>query len=349
MRLPSCFWMSMLICAGCGVRGTHTDFVRYEAKEDSFVHLHSWTNICCAKSSDLDHVQLIWNRRDSIIIAPIQFLTVPAIQRTGGRSYRWIDLDSSSSNPIKTDAAIDFDSIRITPGEFYQDEHGRLGYYHTEVIPGEAMNAIVIAGLSELAGQIVEGQRGKSKVAKKPQVTWDEFRESTAHALDLMAGVTDSPKPRRSDGTLPFDVTSLKLLQTASLDRSIQVTRAGDQFVISVPLSSEDSREAVTTFDMYRAKLAQLVKDGRSMGELLSGIKGISMKAVDGTGLEITIQFSEIARAWNRTASETLDQSLKMKEEDNHKYEETMKSIQRRGVPVSPTQSINDVTSKFFP
>ncbi|MDB5347212.1 MAG: hypothetical protein JWP89_5589 [Schlesneria sp.] len=348
MKLRSWFWLPILVCAGCGVRGTHTDFVRYEAKEDSFVHLHSWTNIHCAKPSDLDHVQLIWKRRESIIIAPIEFLTVPAIERTGGHSYRWIDLDSSRSNPITTDAAIDFDSIRIIPGEFYQDEHGRLGYHHTEVIPGETMNAIAVASLSALAGAI-EGQLDKSKVAKKPMVTWDEFRESTSHALDLMAGVTESPKPKRSDGTLPFDATSLKMLQTASTERSIQLTRIRDQFVIVVPLSSEDSKEAVTTFDMYRAKLAQLVKDGRPMGEVLAGAEAISMKAVGGTGLEMTVQFSELAKAWNRTAKGTLEEPLKMKEGDNLKYKETIKSIEQRGIPVSPSKLIGDVIADFFP
>ncbi len=349
MRLPSWFWLSILVCAGCGVRGTHTDFIRYEAKEDSFVHLHSWTNIYCAKASDLDHVQSIWKRKDAILILPVRFLSVPAIERNGGRSYRWIDLESSSLDPAKIDVAVDFDSIRIVPGEFYRDLHGRLGYYHTEVIPGETMDAIAVASLSALAGAIVEDQPTKSWTAKKRKATWDEFRESTARTLDMMAGVPDPADSKNSDGALPFDLTSLKMLQTASTERSIKVTRVRDQFVIVVPLSSEDSQEAVTTFDKYRAKLAQLVKDGRPMGELLAGAEAISMKAVEGTGLEMTIQFSELAKAWNRTAKGTLSEPLKMKEGDNLKYKETVKSIEQRGIPVSPGKSTSDVLADFFP
>jgi hypothetical protein len=349
MRLPSWFWLFILVCAGCGVRGTHTDFARYEAKDDSFVHLHSWTNICCAKASDLDHLESIWKRKDATLILPVRFLSVPAIERNGGRAFRWIDLESSSSNPVRTDAAIDFDSIRIVPGEFYQDEHRRLGYYHTAVIPGETMNAIAIASFSALAGALVEDELTKSGTVKKRKATWDEFRESTTRSLDMMAGVPDPAESKNSDGALPFDLTSLKMLQAASTERSIKVTRIRDQFVISVPLSSEDSQEAVTTFDMYRAKLVQLVKDGRPMREVLAGAEAISMKVVEGTGLEMTVQFSELAKAWNRTAKGTLSEPLIVKEGDNLKYKETIKSIEQRGIPVSPSKLIGDVIADFFP
>ncbi len=351
LRSSSCL-IALVLCAmllsGCGAEGTHVDLMRYESTDDSFSILHSWTNINCNNKRDVKHVESLWQRRESIIVTPFTFLwSVPAVERLENKRFRWIDLTESTTDP-EVVSEVDLDTIQVVPGPFYLNRHDNLCYVQQAVIPGKTMDAILVVVTPLLADQIAKIAEDDLRKSAMKRPSWNEVRETALQELDELAKVkTDGKKGSTPKDGTALDATSLDLLTKAKTANSIKLTRNRDLFSCVIPLSSADIREAIATFEVFRAKVEQYVQEGKAVeAGLPEGIQAVSLRSIDGTSLEISINFTKLAEARIIAGKGKLREEPKLGWKDA--YESTVKSIQMRGVPVIPVFPIDEVLAKYF-
>ena len=336
-----------MLLSGCGAKGTHVDLMRYESTDDSFAILHSWTNINCQNKNDLKHVESLWQRRESIIVTPFTFLwSVPAVERMGNHKFRWIDLTTSSNEPGVV-SEVDFDAIQVIPGPFYLNRHDNLCHFQQAVIPGKTLDAILVAVTPLLADEIAKLAVDDLRKSSRTRPSWNEVRATALQQLDELAKVKTEAKKQipPGDGS-PLDATSLDLLKNAKTANSIKLSRKRDLFSCVIPLSTADIRESIATFEMYRAKVALYVQEGKAveMG-LPEVIEAVSLRSIEGTSLEISINFTKLATAGIIAGKGKLHDQP---ESERKAYKSTVKSIQQRGVPVISAFPIEEIIAKYI-
>lgn len=342
-RLVICL-MGILCFSGCHLDARRTSFYRYHAADDSFSELALLTNIYCARDTDVDQVESLWKRRSSIVLSPIWFLSAPAIERLGTESFRWTDLSSAQVNDAATIPGIDFYSIQIVPGEFYQNREGYLCYFHQVKVPGKALDAILMSVAPELSAEVAKMAAEQRK--KSRRCTWNEFRTSLIDELEKQAGL-DAEKRQSGNGSLPLDSESLDMLKQLSKENPIKLSRERDCFLLTIPLSTSDSKECLATLVAYRTRVAQLVQEGRLKDEgVTEFMEAISLKEIEGRGLEILVDFGKVEGAAHIRAKKELTEPPS--KPDLGRYVATVKSIQQRGIPVRPSFSVDDLIETFL-
>jgi hypothetical protein len=343
--------VGLLICAGC-IEGHVRTFLKYESNDDSFRCLQTFSNIN-ASGADVDHLESLWQRRESIILNPFQInlFGMTAIERKGRYQYSVISLGSSSATPPEvTTTSVDLDTIRLIPGEFYLNEHRNLCYHHQVVVPGKTADAILRELTPQLAKAIAEMAEsqlqlvGKDKVRKQ---TWDEVRKLILKDMfsDEVEKPTETPeteKPEVGEWMAPWEVASLRMLAKAPTDKSLKIDRAREIFTIVVPLSKRDCNEVMATADFMRDVVAERLKAGKKVEEgIPEFLESFNLKHLAETGLEITIDFKKLAKTVRSEDKSEPTEKLKLA------YKSTVASIQGRGVPINRRFSIEDLLGEY--
>ncbi len=193
-KLPVLFIVCIcLFGAGC-VEGQVQTFVKYDDKDDSFKCLQIYTNLLAIDNPNVDRLESLWKRRQSIIIDPVQIssdYTVTAFGRKGANQYCIIDLAKPGNEEEKTIKA-DLDTIKVIPGEFYLNKHGNLSYYHQNVVPGKIVDVAIMEFTPKVAKLMAEDachQISLAKDANVKRLTWDDLRKMALESVSKKPAV----------------------------------------------------------------------------------------------------------------------------------------------------------------
>jgi hypothetical protein len=347
-----------LLSSGC-IEAEVFSFVRYEPKDDSFHCLQVYTNINTPQKADLAHLESLWKRRESIIIQPMQIVGLPGFERKGKDKCVVIDLGDPMAKNKEVATKVDLDSIKVMPGEFYLNTHGNLGYYQQISVPGKAIDAFLKELTPVVAELLLEPIEQQAKLIgnnKAKRLTWDEVRKTTAEELLLPA---DTKNPKKKDDEeyelLPLEKASWEMLTKACKDETIPLSRKGDVFVMTLPLTKKDCTEVIATFDFIRKQCDERLKQKKPVEfGIPEALEAIKLKYFEGPGLEISIDTTKAARALLVMQAEgAVDQDGKVNfdpapiEGQKMGCKDTVASIQGLGIAINKKLSIKETVQKF--
>lgn len=359
-RLVNGLILLCLLVTGCGIQGTHYDFVDYQAKDDSYELLHVWSDIICRDVGHDRHIQSIWDRRDSIIIAPLQLLgSVPAFERLNGNHLRWLDLTGPSSDSEESDTNVNLNQIQVDAGPFCLSKQGTLCYLHRSIVPGKTIDQLIADFLPAVEGWVERTVREEFEEARRSQSqrpSWSDYRKLLI--AEFEKSDVDPTNDVASSQLLPLERESIRRLMTVTKDHSVKLTRNQNQFSITLPLTTTDTREAIATFDLLRKKLSEYVPQEKEEAavrssnpilttvltqslpsekeiyvELQHFIKAFSMREFPEAGLEITLNLSVYTNT--NVARLKKDSLRELKVETKTALQKTVSAMRHQGVPIN--------------
>jgi hypothetical protein len=295
--------LAALASVGC-LESDVLTLVRYDQATDSFHCLQVYTNIRAENAGEAaDILPALWKKRDNLIVDPvsIRLFEKTAFERRGRHEYVSLSLGERPDKLQARTTKADLSAVKVLPGEFYLNRHGRLSAYQGAVVPGKVFDQALpemAAGLAELAAEGAQESVKQARDPKAVRITWDQVRE------DVLSDIRGKPTPRAGPSVGPFDDASLRALSRAVEDGSVKLSRAGKYLTATFPLSDADSLEVIATAEAVRKAIADLRSQGRRLGassSFLEAVAGSSLKPVKGTGLEVTVDYPALVRGvWGR-------------------------------------------------
>jgi hypothetical protein len=335
-------------CPGC-VEADVRLFVKYEPTRDSFHLMEIYTNIHATAKSDLDHLESLWERRQSIVIDPLPFnlWSHMAVERKGKNRYCLTDLAARREEADKVRlTGVDLDTIKVTPGEFYLNRHRNLAYYHQMVVPGSTVDALLkelAPSIAEFMAEFAEQQIRSAGKENVRRLTWDDVRKTLLEKLAEKDHPQAASKGQTQEEVGPLETASLRLLIKAGAERSVKFTRSRQVFTLTVPLSKRDCHEVVATVDLVREVVADRIKAGKAVEPGLDRfLESFNVRYVAGAGLEVSL--IDLAKAANAGRVDVDPRPSKSETE----YQTTRASIQGRGIAINKAFSINELVGEYL-
>ena len=346
----ACSCLAIVTLSGC-VDGELRTLSRYDATNDSFVYLCTYTNVREESKEETDHMVSLWNRRESIVPLFAWF----AAERRGPHGFSFFEIGDPKSSPEVQRLKTNLDSVQIAPGEFHLNEHGCLSWYTQIAVPGAAVDAVIdeksqaISSLLQAYGEDLERKSSDRKIEK---ATWNKTRQDILK--NMLRKATD-PLPSQTDRVHeelpPFDAVSVKKFIRAGTDHSFKVVRSKDVVTCIFPLSQADCDEAVATVDVLKENIPLALE--RHMGQqdetsilLAAGVfSSIEVRHIVGTGLQVSIILSRLAPCLNRIVME--DYEPKPKEGHEIGFKTTVAAVAGRGIRINKQLSIRDKAAEF--
>jgi hypothetical protein len=353
--------MFALLCpifSGC-IESEIFTLARYDPKDDSVRCIQVYTNICAAQKADLDHLVSLWERRESIIIQPVELPGLPAFERKGKNKYCSIDLGELAKKQSEvTSTDVDLDSIKVIPGEFYLNAHLNLCYYHQIVVPGKTIDALLKEVIPFVTRELADFAKHQVELAgmKKAKIaTWDELRKELVEELVVVEDVKNNPMKKndekKDEELTPLEMASLQMLIIAGKDKALQVSRNKEFITAIVPLSKKDCHELIATFDFVRKACDERIKSGKLVEPgVPEALEAFKLKYVDGSGLEVSADMTKLAKAMTALHAKDgkIDFDPAPSEEMKNVCKATVASVQGRAIAIKKSLSIKDVVAEFL-
>ena len=329
--------------AGCG-SATVLPNCRYYPRHDLFKLMEVHTNLS-AGEKQLDHIQALWGDRDQLILATDWLSPDRAhwfLRRKGKHDGEWIPL-VAGADPVPMRTRVDLDEIDIRPGTFFTGSGGAPAFFHEVRVPGRVVDQ-VLEEWSPVLARTFEGiassqRRRLDKGERRP--TWEEFRRALDSVLSLES---DRTSDSFDFGMLPFDEASLQRLARAGKVGDVQVRRDRARFTVRIPLSDRDAAEVFDTVRFLLPRLEEANGQGWFEAGLLRGMLAASrMEVVPSEGLKVTLDMEGAGAAllrygWEGPDPPHLDDSF---------YEETIRGLTKRGIPVDERDRYRQVLEEF--
>jgi hypothetical protein len=209
-------WLLAAIClplCGC-IGGEVVSYTRYDKAADSFARLDVYVNIETDTADELDHIAKLYKRRDRLVINVVPEFTLFSLpvllERHGKHHYsEWPVGSAVKEEPERRTTAIDLNSIKVIPGEFFLNEYGNLCYYHQAVIPGRAVDAAMRERIPQIAAELARLAKEQRQLAAKMnsrKLSWNQVRQYIRESLEQDAANGDD-KQQDGQGLLPLDST----------------------------------------------------------------------------------------------------------------------------------------------
>lgn len=277
-----------------GLRAEIRNYMSYEAADDSFHILQVLNNIEFSEGNALQHLDSIWEDRQSIILfSPFDGL-VEYYKRDDAKVFSYVRPAIYSDNlevSVK-EALIDLDlgPIQVSPGDLYLNKNGNLSYYHHCVIPGSVVDSLIqrsVPVLNQVLSVFSEQQLELLGREGLKHTTWDEIRDRPKEWIgQLLLSRLLSDNSEHAI-LLPLGEDSLKMLQEDG--PGIDIARSGNEITCHVPLADRDCEELSVILNLLRDAL--YLQDQTSKGESPSIFKFDYGRifCVGGRGVEIVI------------------------------------------------------------
>lgn len=340
--------IAAFVCSGC-IECDVLSFLKYDEKTDAFRGMQVFANIRTKDAQELDHLKSLWDRRETLIINPLDFniFGVTVYERTGRHAFRRFNFNSPGSE-LSGKTPIDLEPIKIIPGEFYLNKHLHLCFYQQIAMPGKTVDELVsifnpdfsswlaMIGFQSLLHDIVQGR----KEGAQP-LTWEKFRSEIVEIL-----FPDDPTKAKSlsdiHGFGLLEVRSLLRLMSAGVFRSERILRTRQNLCVIVPLSDKDCREVMETIDYVRRTVALRSKAGLNVGEVPPFLEALEARHTQGMGLEVSVNLVK----WVRATRQHLD-SVTPKDRLTTCIS-TVAEMYNRGARVNRTFSIEPILAEYL-
>jgi hypothetical protein len=356
------------------VEGRVTDCVRYDSSTDSFKHLQLYTDLhsshvldlrhlgdpAAARQKDLQHLADLWSRRKDTITNPIEvrlfsFSGPTVYERTGKHTYRAWPTERAPNKPPKEERTpIDLDSIFILPGQFFLTEDKRLACYHQVIVPGKTVDQLLQhVARPQLIERLAQAPKHEVAMARKPnarRLTWSETRKQLAGELLCEKPAKNNPKEKPQETFGPFDNVTLNLWSSPTAEESVKLWRVRDRFTARIPLSPNDSSEAVATINFLKQEIAQHAeKELQPLGRIL--VELVQVREIKGVGIEITLNLTALlGRVMKLILKERLPQRDHKVDDDDpgeKVYQATVAFIRGKGIPINERLAIDDLIAEY--
>jgi hypothetical protein len=305
VRIGLCFALLVLVAigfTGC-LKASVSSFLRYDPSDDSFHALQTFDDIVASSETDRTHLKRLIEQRDALIINPLQLhlFDESAFIRKGPHEYCKISLAQPGQDETEVrKTSIDLGQIQIEPGQFHLTKEGHLSYYQQIKVPGKTIDALLEPAGQMLAAGLAEGAQGMLQNlddGKHEQLTWQQVRQQ------LMAQLRGEEQASASEQVAPFTRETLKAW-TQLAKGAIKITRNRDNFTATLPMAPGDAKEVLAILQEGREAIekgtSETIKDLEKAKLVLSAFEA----RPSGSGIEISIRFSEVAKLFQADQSE---------------------------------------------
>jgi hypothetical protein len=351
-----CLVLVSVLCTGCM---DSRYFFKYEPADDSFTYMQILTNIRTngdgeTEKKQADRMKFLWEKRESIIITPsFPFVYGRFWEKKDKNTV--IDLSGETAdNKAERATAVDLDSIKIMPGEFYLNAHKNLSYYHQIILPGKTFDEYLKEISPSIANEIVaiaEEQIKKINDKKEKQMTWDELRKSISDNLNKKeTDKTNLQDQEDSTGNLsPFEMESLKLLTNAKPNSPLpfKMSRTRNIVTLTFPLTKRDCDEAIKTLAFTHKAVAEKTRteqgeEKKKLAIKLEFLESITLRYAETAGLEAAVDIAKVSKLISTDVNPEPDAN------QSKKYTNAIELIEARGIKINRTFSIDKLIEKYF-